>query len=174
MWLYYIEGTRREFSLAYVDRSKWVVEMVSRRLVITLVFLTGVTSGGCAQMLADTANETFDSAFPDGKWDPVPLSDLVASEDHFKDKRMRFHLESGGQNIAMVERIDSTFVYAWIDWDDNIPRHLTKIRLQKVTGAELWVEAAEQFETRHWIALPFVIVIAVIIAAVLSLGWVAW
>jgi hypothetical protein len=59
-------------------------------------------------------------------WRPIPLSGLPGSEDRYKGKRMRFHLANGGTNDVVVERIDSTFVYAWDQWDDGSRRSLAK------------------------------------------------
>ena len=71
--------------------------MATVRLIVALIFLTLCLGIGCTQMLADSANDSLDSAFPDGKWDSIPLSEIVGSEEEFKNELMKFHLENGGR-----------------------------------------------------------------------------
>ncbi|UCH82795.1 MAG: hypothetical protein JSW50_09970 [Candidatus Latescibacterota bacterium] len=109
-----------------------------------------ISIGGCAEYWAGDAIVVYDTVLPDGKWKPVSLSELAGSEEAFKGKRMRFHLDNGGYNEVVVERIDSTFVYAWSQWNDNTQKHLIKIRLRRVEKAEYWLISMGLFEPIHW------------------------
>ncbi|UCH85187.1 MAG: hypothetical protein JSW50_05725 [Candidatus Latescibacterota bacterium] len=146
----------------------------SRRLYSSILscvtaFALVICQFGCTYYAADMTEDAVDAVYPDGKWELVPLSEVVGSEDAFKDKRMMFHLANGGHNDVKVERIDSTFVYAWSLVSEDTPKHLTKIRLRNVAEAEIWVGAVKQYKWHHWALIPIVVVVFVTVVVVVAL-----
>jgi len=113
-------------------------------IVVILIWCTGSCTASCGVVGNIVAEEAIDAVVPDGRWETIRLTEIIDSDDKFKGDNIRFHLVNGGYNDVIVERVDSTFVYAWIHWNDNIRKHLTKIRLSRVTKAEYWVSGADQ------------------------------
>jgi len=123
---------------------------------------------GCALDYTDTTAVMLENV-PDEEWKPIPLEEIVASEDKFKGKRVRFYVQrlqddELGTNVVVVERIDSTFVYGWYQWPDYAPKRLIKIKLQKITKAEIYKSHGLEATVWVWaavIVIPLVVVIFV-------------
>ena len=145
-----------------------------KRPLAVLVLLIFCVTPGCTHY-TDPMDEAFDAAtdatFPDGRWKVVPLAELVGSEDRFKGKEMVFFFADGRYDKVVVERIDSTFVYAWDQWDKNARKSLAKIKLQKVARAERYEGAMRRYKWYHWALVPVFVAVAVLLAWISSGGW---
>ena len=144
------------------------------RPLAAFVLLMSCVSVGCTYYspTEEAFNAAVDAAYPDGRWKSVPLAELLGSEDQFKGKEMMFHTVDGDRNMVIVERVDSTFVYAWDQWDKNSRKFLIKIKLQTVTKAERYEGALRQYKWHHWALIPVVIAVALLLGlAAYSGGW---
>jgi hypothetical protein len=119
------------------------------RPLAAFVLLTFCVSVGC------TAYRDAPSGYD---WEPIPLSELPGSEDKFKGKRMAFRLAPEGRIEVVVERIDSTFVYAWGQWDDDSPQSSMKIRLNTVKVAEIHHKSSHAGRIAL-VTIPFVLLL---------------
>jgi hypothetical protein len=132
-----------------------------------VVLRMGVGFTGCTYGVDGDTVDPLDAAFPDAAWETISRSELIGSEDEFKNDRMRLYFEDGDYKECVVERIDSTFVYSWYQME-HLPRRLAKTRLEDVTRVERYVSATEKAKWYHWGMAATIIVISLAVVVVMA------
>jgi len=122
----------------------------------------------------EATNQILDDS-DDDDWELFSLDVLVGSGEKFKGKTFRFHVKSRtdddvGTRIAEIERVDSTYVYGWRKSAEYERRHLVKIDLSEVIKAEIHKSQVSDLALGIGVlAIPFIVVIAVVGLTVLVL-----
>lgn len=135
--------------------------------VMLKVLSAGVGFTGCTYGVAGETVDPLDAAFPDAGWETIPLSEIVGSEDEFRNERMRLYFKDRDYKECVVERIDSTFVYSWYQME-HLPRRLAKTRIEDVTEVELYVSATEKAKWYHWGMAATIIVITLAVVVMIA------